>query len=167
MRKTIRTKTVQRKYHDSVHVVPVERIVHVATPVVTKIPVYLGTQTQISKDPNVSAGGALLDASGLAGGLALGGAGFGAGAAAGGFAGADLASLNLNAGGAGLTFATGAGDLNASMRANLAALNAQLAAAGAGLGDDTTEESVDVEDTQTFMTGNLGDFGLTMVGSGN
>ena len=43
MKKTIRTKTVERKYHDAVTTIPVEKVVHVPTPVVTKIPVYLGT----------------------------------------------------------------------------------------------------------------------------
>jgi len=43
VRKTIKTKTVERKYHDAVHTIPVERVVHVPTPVITRIPVYLGT----------------------------------------------------------------------------------------------------------------------------
>ena len=43
VKKPIRTKTVERKFYNKVINIPVEKVVHVPTPVVARVPVFLGT----------------------------------------------------------------------------------------------------------------------------
>lgn len=49
-KKPIVTRSVRKVEHRFVHTVPVEKIVHVPTPVIHRVPVYLGTQTELAAE---------------------------------------------------------------------------------------------------------------------
>ena len=66
VKRPIRTKTVEKRFHTAPFVIPVDKVVHVPVPVVTKIPVFLGTKTQIFGNGGL---GLNLGGAGLATGL--------------------------------------------------------------------------------------------------